>query len=378
MQTIDEGAFDHSGLEYIKIPDSVKTIESRAFTRCYYLKNISLGNSIRSIGSLAFSRCGLQDIVFPDSLVAIEAEAFSGSLLENITFTNSISSINSYAFYGCTELKNVVIPNSINNLSSDTFAYCSSDLKITIGINDINHFYSLTNFIAYNNQKNITLDIPYGTSLDIEDELLNGCNKAEIGLNLENGDIYNGGISNENVYLIIPAQHKKDNIVITKDGKPYATPDKTERGYGFYESGYYKIKVITDAYVESEIEIIIVDKLQLKKLIETIETSDKFVEDKWTSESWNTLLIALEKAKSVLNDSSATQDQVNSAANILQDAIDQLEVSADINKDGSVDIEDLALVSKYFGQEKLEYDLNGDNIINEFEINYISNKILNI
>lgn len=48
----------------------------------------------------------------------------------------------------------------------------------------------------------------------------------------------------------------------------------------------------------------------------------------------------------------------------------------DFNKNGVIDLGDLALASKYYGQEKKEWDLDGDNIITEYEINFISDKIL--
>lgn len=44
----------------------------------------------------------------------------------------------------------------------------------------------------------------------------------------------------------------------------------------------------------------------------------------------------------------------------------------DLNNDGGVNIGDLAIASKYYGQEKAEYDLNGDNIVDEYELNIIS------
>ena len=49
----------------------------------------------------------------------------------------------------------------------------------------------------------------------------------------------------------------------------------------------------------------------------------------------------------------------------------------DFNKNGVIDLGDLALASKYYGEEKIEWDLDGDNIITEYEINFISNKLLN-
>ena len=54
------------------------------------------------------------------------------------------------------------------------------------------------------------------------------------------------------------------------------------------------------------------------------------------------------------------------------------EEKVDLNKNGRVDIGDLAIVSKYYGKNKPEYDLNGDGLVNEYEIKFITNIILEI
>ena len=48
----------------------------------------------------------------------------------------------------------------------------------------------------------------------------------------------------------------------------------------------------------------------------------------------------------------------------------------DFNNDGVVDLRDLAIVAKYYGKSNTLYDLNNDNIVNEYEIKAISNIIL--
>ena len=50
--------------------------------------------------------------------------------------------------------------------------------------------------------------------------------------------------------------------------------------------------------------------------------------------------------------------------------------TTDLNKDGKVDIGDLSLASKYYGANVKEYDINGDGVIDEFELNSIMNDIL--
>ena len=49
----------------------------------------------------------------------------------------------------------------------------------------------------------------------------------------------------------------------------------------------------------------------------------------------------------------------------------------DLNKDGKVTIADLAIASKYYNQEKAEYDMNGDGIVGKYELDTITEKIFN-
>lgn len=51
-------------------------------------------------------------------------------------------------------------------------------------------------------------------------------------------------------------------------------------------------------------------------------------------------------------------------------------LQGDFNENGNVDLGDLALVSKYYGKEKEEWDLDGDKVIGEYEINFISERVL--
>lgn len=57
-----------------------------------------------------------------------------------------------------------------------------------------------------------------------------------------------------------------------------------------------------------------------------------------------------------------------------QEKADSLQ--GDFNENGNVDLGDLAVASKYYGKEKEEWDLDGDKVIGEYEINFISEKVL--
>lgn len=51
-------------------------------------------------------------------------------------------------------------------------------------------------------------------------------------------------------------------------------------------------------------------------------------------------------------------------------------LKADFNKNGEIDLGDLSLASKHFGSNKCDFDLDGDGLVGEYEINFISSEIL--
>ena len=131
---IDEMAFlGCSGLTNITIPDSVTSIGGSAFWGCRGLTNIIIPVSVTSIGSSAFSGCsGLKSITIPDSVTSIGEYAFSGcSGLKSITIPDSVTSIGEGAFSDCDGLTSVTIGNSVTNIGDWAFDGCSGLTDIT-------------------------------------------------------------------------------------------------------------------------------------------------------------------------------------------------------------------------------------------------------
>ena len=63
-------------LSYVNIPDSVMVIYGHAFYKCTRLKNVVIGNSVTHIGRSAFEGCDIETLYLPDSITTIEQKAF--------------------------------------------------------------------------------------------------------------------------------------------------------------------------------------------------------------------------------------------------------------------------------------------------------------
>ena len=125
------GCYD---LTSVSIGNNVTSIGDYAFASCNALSSVTIGNSVTSIGEGAFSSCsGLSSVTIPNSVTSIGACAFEYcSGLPSVTIPNSVTSIGNSAFYYCSGLTSVTIGNSVKNIGNYVFAYCSGLTSVTI------------------------------------------------------------------------------------------------------------------------------------------------------------------------------------------------------------------------------------------------------
>ncbi|MBE5882632.1 MAG: leucine-rich repeat domain-containing protein [Lachnospiraceae bacterium] len=89
VTAIEKNAFKkHKYLKKVTIGSNVKTIGANAFYNCTKLKTVSLGKNVTTIGDKAFYKC---------------------TALTKITIPSKVKKISKAAFYGCKKLKSVTI-----------------------------------------------------------------------------------------------------------------------------------------------------------------------------------------------------------------------------------------------------------------------------
>ena len=165
VTAICEFAFFDTIAKNISIPDSVTSIGDLAFSGCTSLTSITIPDSVTSIGNRAFWGCtSLTSITIPDSVTSIGEYAFSGctsltgvyiynisawcsikfesydsnplyyahklylnnQLVTDLIIPDSVTSIGSFAFEGCTSLTSITIPGSVTSIESSAFSGCTS------------------------------------------------------------------------------------------------------------------------------------------------------------------------------------------------------------------------------------------------------------
>ncbi len=139
------------------LPDSLKTIEDRAFNDCERLTSVKIPDGVSVIGDYAFSRCiSLKSIIIPESVTELG---------------NSI-------FKGCKALETVSVPTQITHIPDGMFGDCSALNKLTINAPNISLGAS-----ALSNCASLTsIDAPI---VKLGNSAINGCYKLE---HIEFGD----------------------------------------------------------------------------------------------------------------------------------------------------------------------------------------------
>lgn len=99
----------NTAIEYVTLPDSVKTVGEEAFYGCSSLKYIKL-SAVEELKSLSLCAQNLTKVDLPDTLKTIGSGVFSSLTMEEIHIPASVEEIGPRAFSGCDFEKITVDP----------------------------------------------------------------------------------------------------------------------------------------------------------------------------------------------------------------------------------------------------------------------------
>ena len=162
-RTIASGAFSHSALSSITLPDRLSTIEYNAFKYCSALAGLIIPAGVTELQAPICSGCDKLSGIWvdvankhyandavgvlyskdfsallecPDGLTGkytvrdgtsrIDFGAFDGSALTEVALPDSVTVIDAFAFYGCTGLNEIVIPAGVKEIGDSAFYACEN------------------------------------------------------------------------------------------------------------------------------------------------------------------------------------------------------------------------------------------------------------
>lgn len=179
-----------TGLEEVRIPDTVTELGNGAFSNCTALETVTFGTALHKLGIGPFAGCpALEEII-----IAKDNKAFAvddGCLYssdksklylmlpkrekESYTMPSTVKDIAEYAFWGCNNVKSVGLSSNLKKIPDYAFSNCKSLIGVTIP-------YSVTGIglKAFADCVNLeTVVIPASVAV-IHDTAFDGCSKLKI------------------------------------------------------------------------------------------------------------------------------------------------------------------------------------------------------
>ena len=113
-------------MEDVSLPESLRSIGNKAFDSCYKLRSVTVPEKCPDLGTSIFSACsGLKSATLPDGIKAVPAHTFNGcSALESVHIPETVTSIEKNAFAGCTSLQSITLPKKLGFIGAQAFRNC--------------------------------------------------------------------------------------------------------------------------------------------------------------------------------------------------------------------------------------------------------------
>ena len=195
----EEGLFYNCSLETLYLGRDLSYNDS-PFKHQYNLKEVTIGNSVTTIGGNAFLGCkGLTGVTIPNSVTTIGDYAFYDCTgLIGVTIPNSVTMIGYSAFEGCTDLTTIYSMNTVPPTYKSGFGnkcYLNATLYVPTGSLEAyqetepwKNFWTITEFDPVTGIENVTVDSGAGENgeMRIYDLQGRGLSAPQRGINIIN------------------------------------------------------------------------------------------------------------------------------------------------------------------------------------------------
>lgn len=123
LPVMPTGLFNEcNNLASVTIEEGVPNIACCAFRFCKSLTSITIPESVLSIQESAFQASGLISVTIPEKVKTIGKYAFSGcNDLKKVMISEGVTTIEYQAFYGCDRLREVIIPTTMKSIANYAF-----------------------------------------------------------------------------------------------------------------------------------------------------------------------------------------------------------------------------------------------------------------
>ena len=118
---------------WVKLPDSILTMDSWAFSHCKYLEYVGFSKNLSAPESFsAFCGCwNLKSAEFPNDVKYLIYAFSSCHNLRKVDLPDSVEEIDKDTFVNCSKLNELILPLSLEKIGYGVFSCCSSltDIK---------------------------------------------------------------------------------------------------------------------------------------------------------------------------------------------------------------------------------------------------------
>jgi hypothetical protein len=136
-RSVFEGATELSHVDF-STANSLNQVSFAAFRNTPSLKNVALPDTVTTIEDAAFQQSGILSFVLPPSVNTLNSYTFSdASNLASVTFNNELLTIEEGTFKNCTSLTTLTLPSSIRRIHEGAFSGTTNLTSIVIP-NDAN------------------------------------------------------------------------------------------------------------------------------------------------------------------------------------------------------------------------------------------------